>query len=183
MDLPHWALKLRHPVTIETEGPPVHPETTPATLTVRYEYPKRDGMPPVKLTWYDGGLRPALINDGKVPNWRNGVLFVGAKGMLLADYDNLKLLPEDQFKDFTPPPRTIAESIGHHKEWIQACKTGSPTTCNFDYSGALSEAVLLGNVAYRSGKKLEWNAEKLKVTNSKEAMAFISREYRKGWKL
>ena len=85
------------------------------------------------------------------------MLFVGEKGMLLADYGKHKLLPEDQFAGFKPPEPTIPDSIGHHAEWIQACKTGEPTTCNFDYSGTLTEAVLLGNVAYRVGKKLEWD--------------------------
>ena len=142
-------------------GIPVHPETTPPWLIVRYKFPqKRTGLPsegpakegergayhpPLKLTWYDGGKRPALVEQGKVPDWRNGVLFVGDKGMLLADYGRRKLLPEDQFAGFQPAAPFIPNSIGHHKEWIEACKAGGETTCNFDYSGALAEAVLLGS--------------------------------------
>ena len=93
------------------------------------------------------------------------------------------LLPEDNFADFTPPPETIAKSRGHHAEWIHACKTGAPTTCNFEYAGWLTEANHLGNVAYRTGKKLEWDPENLRATNAPEAEPFIQRDYRKGWKL
>ncbi len=82
-----------------------------------------------------------------------------------------------------PPAPAIPESIGHYEEWFAACRTGSPTTCNFDYSGALSEAALLGNIAYRAQKKLEWDAASLNVTNAPEAARDIQREYRKGWTL
>src|SRR3989454_3075558 len=100
VDLAFWALKLQYPRTIEAEGPPIHPETTPPWLVVRYEFPARGELPPVRLTWYDGGKWPSLIEQGKVPEWRNGVLFVGEKGLLLADYGRRKLLPEDQFASF-----------------------------------------------------------------------------------
>src|SRR5204862_7395019 len=105
------------------------------------------------------------------------------KGRLLADYMKRMLLPEEQYADFKGPEHTIPDSLGHHQEWIQACKTGAPTTCNFDYSGALTEANHLGNVAYRTGRKLTWDAQKLKATNAPEAERFIRREYRRGWKL
>jgi predicted dehydrogenase len=183
VDLAFWALQLKHPETIETEGPPVHPETTPEWLIVRYQFPARAKLPAVRLTWYDGGKRPALVDQGQVPGWRNGVLFVGQKGMLIADYGRRKLLPESQYADFQAPEPFIPNSIGHHEEWIQACKTGSPTTCNFAYGAALTETVLLGNVAYRTGHKLQWDAARLKVKNSKNAMNYIHTEYRKGWEL
>lgn len=183
MDLPFWALELRHPNTVESQGPPVHPETTPPWMIVDYEFPARGEAPPVKVTWYDGSKRPPLLAEAKLPKWDMGVLFVGKKGMLLADYGRRLLFPEDDYRDFTPPEPTIAASIGHHAEWILACKTGSPTTCNFDYSGALTEAVLLGNVAYRLGQKIEWDAKNLKVTNSSNADQYIQREYRKGWEI
>jgi len=183
MDLAFWALKLQHPLTVEAEGPPIHPETTPPWLIVRYEFPARQGLSPVQLTWYDGGKRPDLVAQGKVPDWRNGVLFVGEKGMLLADYARRKLLPETQFADFQPPAPYIPASIGHHNEWIKACKTGSPTTCNFAYAATLTEAVLLGNVAFRTGHKLEWDAARLKAKNSQQAMNYLRTEYRRGWEL
>ena len=155
MDLAFWALQLKYPRTIEAEGPPVHPETTPEWLTVRYEFPARLDFPEVKVTWYEGGKRPRLVDERKTPDWRNGVLFVGDKGMLIADYGRRKLLSETQFADFQPPAPFIASSIGHHREWLQACKSGTPTTCNFNYASALTETVLLGNVAFRTGKKLD----------------------------
>lgn len=183
MDLPFWALGLRYPTSVEAEGPPPHPEGTPAWCVIRYQFPAEAGRPPVRLTWYDGGKRPPQVTEGKVPDWQSGVLFVGRKGMLLADYNRRQLLPEAQFAAFQPPPKTIPDSIGHHQEWIQACKNGTPTTCHFDYSGALSEAVLLGNVAYRVGQKLQWDAVQLKATNCPEADRFIRPPYRQGWSL
>jgi len=183
MDLPFWALGLRYPTSVEAEGPPPHAEGTPAWCTLRYQFPARDGKPPVKLTWYDGGRRPPQVPAKEVPDWNSAVLFVGEKGMLIADYGRRKLLPEARFAGSQTPPKTISDSIGHHQEWIRACKTGAATTCNFDYSGALSETVLLGNVAYRVGKRLEWDAAKLKATNCPEADKFIQRQYREGWTL
>jgi hypothetical protein len=103
--------------------------------------------------------------------------------MLVSDYNKHFLLPEDKFKDFQRPEQTIAKSIGHHREWVEAIKTGGKTLSNFDYAGALTEAVLLGTVAYRSGQKLEWDAANLKVKNSPEAQQLIHKEYRKGWTL
>jgi hypothetical protein len=135
------------------------------------------------VTWYQGEEKPELLKGGLIPNWNSGVLFMGSKGMLLADYGKHVLLPEEKFADFQRPPQTIPESLGHHKEWIHACKTGAPTTCSFDYSGPLTEANHLGNVAYRLGRKINWDAEKMKVTNALDADQYIRREYRKGWKL
>lgn len=183
MDLSHWALNLRYPLTIEAEGPPVHTECAPPWLIVHYEYPARNDQPAVKLTWYHGGKRPSHFTEGKLPKWGDGSLFVGEKGMLLADYNQHVLLPEADFAGFVPPKPFIPDSIGHHQEWIQACKTGGPTTCHFDYAGALTEAVLLGNVAYRVGKKLVWNPKRLRATRCPEAEQYIRHHYRKGWRL
>jgi predicted dehydrogenase len=182
-DLPFWALKLRAPTSIEAEGPPVHLETTPAWLIVRYQFAARGPLPAVQLTWYNGGKVPELINEGMVPKWGSGVLFVGAKGMLLADYDRRVLLPEKDYEGFQPPTPYIPDSIGHHAEWIAACKGGAPALCNFSYAGPLAETVLLGNAAFRSGRKLEWNSAACRVTNTREADQFIRRAYPKGWKL
>jgi predicted dehydrogenase len=182
-DLPFWALKLRRPLTIEAEGPPVHPETAPPWLIVHWEFPARGDLPPVKLTWYQGGKRPSLISEGKGPTWGDGVLFVGERGLILADYRRHLLLPEAEFAGYKRPDRTIPRSIGHHAEWIAACKTGSPTTCHFDYASALTESNLLGNVAYRVGKKLEWDAQALRAKNCSEADRYIHPEFRKGWSL
>ncbi len=183
IDLPFWALNLDHPKTIEAQGPPVNTEIAPASMQVKYEYDAREGRAPLNLSWYQGSNKPDVWTQGKIPQWKNGVLFVGDKGMLLSDYSKHQLLPEKDFEDFQPPEPTLPKSIGHHAEWIDACKTGKPTTCNFEYAGWLTEANHLGNVAYRTGKKIEWNPESLQVTNAPEAERLIRREYRKGWKL
>jgi len=181
-DLAFWALKLRHPITVEAEGP-VHSESAARWTIARQQYPARGEMPPVTLTWYSGGGYPAFMKEGKVPQWGNAVLFIGSKGMLIADYGRHQLLPEEKYADFKPPDPFIPESIGHHREWVEACKTGGPTTCNFEYSGALTEAALLCNVALRTGRKLTWDAKNLKAVGCPEADTFIRREYRQGWTL
>ncbi len=181
-DLAFWALKLRHPTTVEAEGP-VHPESTAKWTIARQEYPARGDLPPVTLTWYNGGGYPALVKERNVPQWSSAVLFVGSKGMLLADYGRHQLLPETEFAAFQPPDPFIPNSIGHHREWIEACKSGGPTTCNFDYSGALTEAALLCNVALRTGEKLTWDAANLKAIGCPQADAYIQRPYRRGWTL
>jgi predicted dehydrogenase len=182
-DLPFWALKLDAPRTVEAGGPPAHPEIAPASMTATYEYAARGDLPPVKLTWYQGTVKPELWTAGRIPQWRDGVLFIGSKGMLLSDYGKHLLLPEKDFAGFQRPPKSIPDSIGHYAEWLHACKTGAPTTCHFGYSGALTEANHLGNIAFRAGKRLHWDAENLRCPNASDAERFLGREYRKGWKL
>ncbi|MEX0641994.1 MAG: Gfo/Idh/MocA family oxidoreductase, partial [Pirellulales bacterium] len=182
-DLPFWALNLDFPRTIESSGPKPHAEMAPASMTATYEFGPRGDLPEVKLHWYQGIYQPELITQQKIPQWGNGILFIGDDGLLLSDYMRHTLLPEDKYKDFKYPEQTIAKSIGHYKEWIHACKTGAPTTCNFGYAGRITEANHLGNVAFRLGKKLTWDADKLTVTNAPEAAPLIRREYRKGWTL
>jgi predicted dehydrogenase len=183
-DLAFWALKLRYPTTVEAEGP-VHPESAAKWTIARQQYAARGDLPPVTLTWYNGGGYPAFIKERNLPTdkWNSAVLFIGSKGMLMADYTKHVLLPEERFSGFQPPEPFIPDSIGHHEEWIKACKTGGPTTCNFDYSGALAEAALLCNVALRTREKLTWNSQSLKATNCPQADAFLRREYRQGWTL
>lgn len=181
VDLPVWALDLKGPTSIEAEGPPVDRETTPLGLTVRYEFAATTTRPALQLTWHDGNHIPQEVAGHKVGYM--GIMFLGEKGQLYADYGSYKLYPEEQFKGFTPPPQTIPNSVGHWKEWTDACRSGAATTCNFDYSAALSETVLLGNVAYRAGKKLAWDTKAGTVTDCPEANQYLGREYRKGWTL
>jgi predicted dehydrogenase len=178
IDLPFWALNLQYPLTVEASGPPAHAEIAPASMEVKYEYGPRGDMPALVLTWYQGTHKPKAWQEGVIPKWDSGVLFVGDKGMLLSDYGKHTLLPEAGFKDFVRPEPFIPDSIGHHAEWVHACKTGDPTTCNFEYAGWLTEANHLGNVAYRAGKKLEWDPETMSAKNAPEAAQFIKREYR-----
>jgi predicted dehydrogenase len=183
MDLPHWALGLKAPLSVETEGPERDPECPPVWMIARYEYAHPAGGDPLKLTWYQGGKQPEFLAEGLKMKWKAGVLFQGENGELLSDYGKHILLPEEKFHDFQRPAPFVPKSIGHHKEWIHACKTGAPTTCNFAYSGTLTEAALLGNVAFRVGKKLEWDTKSLKAKSCPEADEFIQHHYRKGWSL
>ena len=183
IDLPFWAMNLDAPKTIEAFGPPAHPELAPASMHVKYEYAARGERGPLSLTWYQGTHKPEAWTNKKIPQWDSGVLFVGQNGQILSDYSKHELLLGPNVKDFKRPEPTIPPSMGHHAEWIHACKTGAPTTCHFGYSGPLTEANHLGNVAYRAGKKLEWDAANMKFPNAPEAEKFLGREYRKGWVL
>lgn len=112
-------------------------------------------VPERPIGWYDGGPKPKVSGFIVPEKWGDGVLFVGDKGMLLADYVRQKLLPEETFKGFAPPKPTIAKSVGHYREWVEACKTGGATTCHFDYSRALTEMVLLGTVGLPAGQAVQ----------------------------
>ncbi|MCL2743528.1 MAG: Gfo/Idh/MocA family oxidoreductase [Planctomycetaceae bacterium] len=182
MDLPFWALGLRHPKTIEADGPPVDPECCSNNLSVKYTYPKTDKHEALTLTWYDGSRRPTLLKEHGMKEWGSGVIFVGSEGFLLANYDAHHLYPEAKFADYKRPEKSIPSSPGHHAEWLNAIKNNGTTSCNFDYSGTLTEAVLLGVVSYRSGKKLNWDAVKF-TTGVPEADAILHAERRKGWEL
>jgi hypothetical protein len=140
-------------------------------------------QPALTLTWYQGANKPEPWTKNRIPQWANGVLFVGEHGMILSDYSRHLVLLDDAAERFERPAPSIPKSLGHHEEWIHACKTGAPTTCHFGYAGLLTEANHLGNVAYRTGKKLEWDSAAMRATNAPEADRFLRREYRSGWKL
>lgn len=178
-DVPFTMLDIKQPLTIHATSPngPAHPELAPATMTVVYEFPASSaGGPPVKLVWHQGDSKP----PGWVEAWGGrSQLFIGEKGMLLG---NGTLLPEEKFKDFETPPETLPRSPGHWVEWVNYAKGIGPVPgSNFQYSGWTTEANHLGNVAYRTGKKIEWDYETLRARNAPEAAPFIEKEYRKGW--
>lgn len=184
-DLAHWALDLKYPATVEAEAPAAHPYFVTPDMRITYLYPALGGQPEVKLTWYQGIHRPDhLLSPEQLKQWGGGgVLFVGEKGMLLANYTRRLLLPEDKFKDFKAPEPFIANSIGHHAEWIHAIKNNGWSGTDFSYAGPLTEAGLLGNVAHRAGKKIYWDAVNLKAVGCPEADEFIQHHYRAGWKI
>ncbi|MBM84147.1 MAG: oxidoreductase [Planctomycetaceae bacterium] len=184
IDLPFWALKLDAPQTVFAPGDEKpHPEIAPASMTAVYQYGARGDLPPVRLTWHQGTHRPRHWGTRIPRRWNSGVAFFGDEGILISDYGKHVLLPEDKFKDFKRPKPFIPPSPGQHQQWLQACKTGSPTDSDFSYAGPLTEANHLGNVAFRAGKKLEWDAKKMRATNCPEADQFIGRGPRKGWSL
>jgi predicted dehydrogenase len=185
IDLAFWALKLKHPTSVEATGDPLpaSPYTNARWMIITWQHPAVEDRPAVKLMWYDGIQRPPSPEGLDLKSWGLGVLFQGERGTLVADYGRYVLLPQDKFKNFKPPAQSIPPSRGHHQEWIHACKSGAPTLCNFDYSGLLIENNLLGNVAYRVGKKLEWDAKALRAVNCPEADQLIRRKYREGWSL
>ncbi len=167
------------PLTVEAYShnvPVAHRELAPATMKVTYEYAGVGNQPPLKLVWHQGDSKP----PGWVPEWgRRSCVFIGEKGMLLGTG---KLLPEERFTDFQAPPERLPRSRGHWVEWVDYAKGNGPVPgSNFQYSGWTTEANHLGNVAYRAGKKLEWDYANVRATNAPNADPFIRREYRKGW--
>jgi hypothetical protein len=180
MDLPFWALGLGSPTKIEAKGTPIPDAdnaSMPNTLQVDYHFPNG-----VHLTWYHGVPGPSLDGSVTFDKFGNGVLFEGSKGKLVADYSKYRVLGEFA-RDFKAPDPSIPKSVGHHKEWLDAIRTGGKTTCHFGYSAPLAEAALLGNVAYRAGTGIEWDAKAGKVTNAPAAMKYVRCETRKGWEL
>jgi predicted dehydrogenase len=197
-----WSLKLGHPQSVEAScsifvrealnwDKEMNSESYPQASLVHYQFPERDGLPPVKLTWYDGGLmppRPDELEEGRTMGDRfGGTLYIGDKGTILCGShgaNGWRIIPESKMQDYIPPKKSIPPSVGHHREWIEACKGGEPAKSNFvDFSGLLTEVVLLGNIALRTGKKLKWDGQNTKFPNYPDAEQFLHRTYRQGWKL
>ena len=187
MDTPFWGLGLGYPTSVEAEGDPLHPETGPRWMIVRLKFPARGTQPPLNFTWYDGGKMPPqdLAQGSKLKD--NGYIVVGDKGSLISFDDqgqNYKLFPESlkEIKVEKTLPRVGGgHEYGHQREWLEAIKGKGKAHCSFDYAGPFTESVLIGIVAFRSQKKLEWDGQAMKATNCPEADKFIKREYRKGW--
>ena len=186
LDLAYWAYDLRFPTSCEAEGTAVSPDTCPQWLKASWEHPATETRPAVQVHWYDGGKKPGMPMSVYNPDKLfKGMLFKGDQGTLMSDYGFRILMPRGDmthYKSPTPEDK-IPPSPGHHREWLTACKTGKPTLCNFDYSGALIEHNLLALVAYRARQKLEWDATNLKATNCPEAEQYIRKTYRDGWAL
>ena len=204
LDAPFWALKLKSPVSVEgcvstywhglwQETKPKN-ETYPRSTIVRFQFPARETMPEVKLTWWDGGMlppRPDELEEGRqMGDSDGGVLFIGDKGCLVCGCygRNAQLIPEAKMQAYTQPAKTLARipnaEGGHEQDWVRACKGGPAASSNFDYSGPLSEMVLMGNLAVRyPNRRLQWDGENMEVTNDTEANTYVRRQYRQGWTL
>ncbi|MCX5656142.1 MAG: Gfo/Idh/MocA family oxidoreductase [Planctomycetota bacterium] len=181
-------LKLDAPTAVEATASDNCPETYPKSSTIHFEFPARGAMPPVKLSWYDGGLKPErpaeLEERRKVPD--EGLLFVGDKGSILCGFtgSNPVLLPQSKMKDFQPPPKTLPRSPGNEREWLDACKGGKTVPgANFEFSAGVTETIQLGNVATRVGKRLEWDKANMKAAGAPAADKIIRPEFRQGWTL
>ena len=199
-----WALKLKYPAKVEAhtsqfwsaffEKAETKNEMFPRSTIVRYGFPAREDMPEVNVTWWDGGLmppRPAGLELGRrMGDNDGGILLIGDRGAIMGNCygESPRLVPEKAMRRYRPPRRTL-ERIpegpdGHEQEWIRAIKEDRPAISNFDYSGPLSETVLMGNLAIRfPGKELLWDGEAMEVTNNEDANAYVRREYREGWRL
>ena len=181
MNVAFWALKLGAPTSVEPQSSGMMPESFPDWSILRFQFPARGKMPAVTLTWYDGRkLPPADLTEGqRLPE--NGVVFVGRKGRLLLCEPRPALLPARTFADYAWPPQTIPRRPEVRQDWLRAIKTGAEAGCHFGYSGPMTEAYLLGNVALRVGRRIQWDAAKFQVTNCPEANQYLKREYRRGW--
>jgi predicted dehydrogenase len=178
LDIPFWALDLVYPTHVSGSGPEPDGERTPTALTSRLDFPARGSLPPVALHWYQG--RPPIAAEHGATDKAFNTLFIGSEGVLACGFDKWQLLPEEKFAGFEGPDPGMPPSPGFHKEWIEACRGGTPASCNFDYSGPMTESVLLANIAYRIQGEFDWDAADLK-TSRDDATAFLRREYRKGW--
>jgi predicted dehydrogenase len=184
-------LKLEAPASVEASSTERYPETYPQASIVHFNFPARGDLPPVTLTWYDGGLtppRPEEMDEGRPMSGEEGegLLFVGDKGKILCGFSGRdpKLIPEPKMKAYKQPPKTLPRSPGNEREWLDACK-GSKTKpgANFEFSGVVTETLLLGCVAQRTGEKLTWDGAALKVVSPASAQTYVHPECRQGWAL
>ncbi len=182
LDIPYWALGLTQPNRVDAGDRKPHPQTTPKEMATRFEFPASGGREPVVLYWYHTKSGPPILAKLGINGSGANNLFIGSQGMLLCGFNMRKLLPEKDFAGHEPPAKTISKSPGFYKEWISACKGGPAATCNFDYTGPMSETVLLGNVAYRAGG-FDWDAANLKPAGNGKAESLIHSQYRKGWEI
>ena len=193
LDHPVTALKLGYPASVEAYSTALNNETGPLASILYYEFPARGALPPVKLTWYDGGMmmpRPRELEPFRRMGDNEGVLFVGDTGKIVCGCycRSPRIIPEAKMKAYQRPPKTLPRSPGHYAEWIAACKGGKPAGANFDHAGPLTEIVQLGNLAIRAAARhkhngrnlaLLWDGPAMKCTNVPEANRFIRAELRK----
>jgi predicted dehydrogenase len=183
LDIPFWALELGQPAVIEAEGPPSHPQTTPTSMRVRYEFPADNGRPPLMMSLVHGSQPAEVSALQDAPTWKRGVVFIGDKGTLVADFARHRLLAGADPAAAGTVEHSIPDSIGHWQEWIVGCKESTQPSCHWGYGGPLTETVLLGNAAYRVGQKLEWDAVNGRVTNCPEVEPYVNPAFRAGWSL
>jgi predicted dehydrogenase len=182
------ALKLGPPQSVEASSTEGYAETFPRASIIHFHFPPRGEQPAVQLTWYDGGLKPprpdGLADDQRLDE--EGLLFVGDRGAILCGFNGRRprLIPEARMKAYKQPPQTLPRSPGHQREWLDACRGGKTKPgANFEFSGTVTEALLLGNVALRAGQRLVWDSANLKAVNVAAAEQYIRPQRRSGWSL
>jgi predicted dehydrogenase len=187
-------LKLEAPVSVEASSTDRYEETYPVASIIHYNFAARGEMPAVKFTWYDGGLKPARPEELEAgrpfkvegEDGDEGLLFVGDRGKILCGFNGMRprLIPEAKMQSFQQPAKTLPRSPGNEREWLDACKGGKVKPGgNFEFSGMVTESLLLGNVATRSGQKLDWDRGGMKAVNLDSAQKYIRPERRSGWEL
>ena len=174
------ALNLGHPISVEASATKLNPETYPLGEIVRFGFPARGEMPPLTITWYDGGLKPARPPELDGDDVLGDMIYIGDKGKIMGE----RLIPDSRMESYTRPPKTLPRSPGHYQEWVSACRGGPAAGSNFvDHAGLVTEVCLLGNIAVRAQKKLLWDGPGLRFTNDQAANRLLHREYRQGWSL
>jgi predicted dehydrogenase len=188
------ALKLEAPSSVEASSTDRYDDSYPMASIIRYDFPARGEMPPVKFTWYDGGLKPARPEElelnlpfkGEGEEEDEGLLFIGDHGKILCAFNggHPRLIPDEKMKNFQQPPKTLPRSPGNEREWLDACKGGKTKPGgNFEFEGQVTETLLLGNVATRAGQRIAWDRTNMKANNSDFAQNYIHPERRPGWEL
>lgn len=190
MDYPFWALNLKAPESIEAYSTSVNDISAPHASTIKYQFINGLNQSPVEVIWYDGGLKPfmpkGLTSDTKLWEKGSGVIFEGKEGTIIYGHHRPKpiLIINNREIDYKQPEQKIERSIGHYREWISEIKgEGKKAMSNFNYAGPLNEAVLLGNVALRAGRRIEWNPDEMEITNYSEANIYLRDKVRDGWRL
>jgi hypothetical protein len=180
LNTPYRALKLEHPTSVSASATKVLPETAPLASIVSYDFPARGDMPPARIVWYDGGIQPVCPKQlqGR-PTPASGELYVGDEGVMLGG----RVYPESRAKAFASVPKTLPRRSGTWGEWFEACRGGEAAGCDFPWAGLLTEFVLLGNIAIRVGKPLEWDAAQMRITNDNDANQYVKEPYHNGWSL
>jgi hypothetical protein len=158
----------------------VYEDTAPLASIVTYDFPEREDMPAVRIVWYDGGLKPCYprqLEGRPLPN--EGTMYVGDEGVMLGS----AIFPAAQADKFRDVPKTLQRRAGTWGEWFEACQGGQQAGCHFEWAGLLTEFTLLGNIAIRTGKRLDWDAQAMKFTNDEDANRYVAEPYHNGWKL
>lgn len=184
-----FALELDAPTAVEAETDEVNNDTFPKWNIIHYYFPAKGSRPAVKMTWYDGAKlppKPVDLDEG-LRLGDNGILFVGENGSLLggSHAGTPRIIPDAKRKAYGQPPKTLPRSPGHHREWIDACKAGKPEDAKsgFWYAGPFTEALLVGNLAVRLKRRVEWDSKTMRSPNCPEADNYVTKFYRAGWRI